>query len=86
MLHFTSPHLSRIVCLLGALLLLVSAALAQTCVPNIFTNKTTANGLGDNVVRGVFAVGSTVYAATAGGLSISTDGLHQQDDRQRTGQ
>ncbi len=39
-----------------------------------FTNKTTANGLGNNVVYGVYAVGSTVYAATDGGLSISTDG------------
>jgi len=47
-----------------------------------FTNKTTANDLGSNDVRGVFAVGSTIYAATypvgypgtGGGLSISTDG------------
>jgi len=47
-----------------------------------FTNKTTANGLGSNDVRGVFAVGNTIYAATypvgypgtGGGLSISTDG------------
>ena len=48
-----------------------------------FINKTTANGLGSNDVRGVFVVGTTVYAATApvgfgpsatgGGLSISTD-------------
>ena len=29
--------------------------------------------LGDNVVRGVYASGTTVYAATSGGLSISTD-------------
>jgi hypothetical protein len=39
-----------------------------------FTNKTTADGLGDNTVNGVFASGSTVYAATDGGLSISTNG------------
>ncbi len=47
-----------------------------------FTNKTTDNGLGSNDVRGVFAVGNTIYAATypvgfpgtGGGLSISTDG------------
>ena len=39
-----------------------------------FTNKTTANGLGDNLVPGVYVVGSNVYAATYGGLSISTDG------------
>jgi hypothetical protein len=32
------------------------------------------NGLGDDIVHGVFAVGSTVYAATSGGLSISTNG------------
>ena len=38
-----------------------------------FTNRTTADGLGNNSVRGVYVVGSTVYAATNGGLSISTD-------------
>ena len=39
-----------------------------------YTNKTTANGLGNEFVSGVYAIGSTVYAATNGGLSISTDG------------
>jgi hypothetical protein len=39
-----------------------------------FTNKTTANGLGDNVVNRVYAVGNTVYASTNSGLSISTNG------------
>ena len=39
-----------------------------------FVNRTTADGLGTDVVRGVFADGATVYAATDGGLSISTDG------------
>ena len=39
-----------------------------------FTTRTTSNGLGDNIVRGVYAVGSTVYAATGNGLSISTNG------------
>jgi hypothetical protein len=39
-----------------------------------FTNKTTANGLGDNTVNGVYAVGSTIYAATDGGLTIFTNG------------
>lgn len=39
-----------------------------------FTYRTTADGLGSNIVRGVYADGATVYAATAGGLSISTDG------------
>ena len=29
-----------------------------------FTNKTTTNGLGSNTVKGVYASGSTVYAAT----------------------
>ncbi|MFN8492594.1 MAG: choice-of-anchor D domain-containing protein [Caldilineaceae bacterium] len=40
----------------------------------ICVNKTTVNGLGNNYVSGVYASGSTVYAATQGGLSISTDG------------
>jgi hypothetical protein len=37
-----------------------------------FTNYTTSSGLGGNSVYGVYASGSTVYAATAGGLSIAT--------------
>jgi hypothetical protein len=47
----------------------VGAASALT-----FTNRTTADGLGANPVSGVYVVGSTVYAATTGGLSISTNG------------
>jgi len=39
-----------------------------------FTTRTTANGLGDNGVGGVYAVGSTIYAATNDGFSISTNG------------
>ena len=40
-----------------------------------FTNATTSNGLGSNIVFGVYAQGNTVYAATyGGGLSISNDG------------
>jgi hypothetical protein len=38
-----------------------------------FSNKTSAsNGLGDNTIRGVYIVGSTIYAATVGGLSFCT--------------
>jgi hypothetical protein len=43
-----------------------------TC--SVFTNRTTIHGLGNNRVYDVYVVGSTVYAATDGGLSISTDG------------
>jgi hypothetical protein len=39
-----------------------------------FVNRNMADGLGDDVVRGVSVVGSTVFAATTGGLSVSTDG------------
>jgi len=39
-----------------------------------FTNYTTSNGLGSNTVRGVYASGSTIYAATFGGVSISNNG------------
>jgi hypothetical protein len=35
---------------------------------------TTTNGLGNDIALGVYAIGSTVYAATTDGLSISTDG------------
>jgi len=40
------------------------------------TNGTnyTANGLGDNYVNGRAVSGSTLYAATNGGLSASTNG------------
>ncbi len=34
-------------------------------------SKTTVNGLGDKYVSGVYAVGSTIYAATLWGLSFS---------------
>jgi|LakMenEpi03Aug12_release.lakeMendotaPanAssembly.Ray.scaffolds.fasta_scaffold00770_54 hypothetical protein len=52
------------------------AALAN---PLTFTNYTTANGLGSNFMRGVYASGSSIYVATSagdgrGGLSISTLG------------
>ncbi len=43
-----------------------------------YVNRTTADGLGSNLVNSAFASGSTVYAATFpginGGLGISTDG------------
>jgi hypothetical protein len=39
-----------------------------------FTNYTTLDGLGSNNVTGVYASGSSIYAATFGGLGISTDG------------
>jgi hypothetical protein len=38
-----------------------------------FANRTTDDDLGSNTVYGVYAVGSTSYAATNGGLCISTD-------------
>jgi len=50
----------------------VSPAYAAACF-SIFTNKTTADGLGNNGVNGVYADGSNVYTATDGGLSISAD-------------
>jgi hypothetical protein len=39
-----------------------------------FVTRTTVDGLGSNVVYGVYESGGTIYAATSGGLSISTDG------------
>jgi len=47
----------------------VSADKGQT-----FAMRTTADGLGSNVVRRLVLAGSTLYAATSAGLSISTDG------------
>ena len=52
-------------------------ALAQVAdgpVCGNYSNRTTANGLGSDTVLGIYAVGDTIYAATFGGLSISTNG------------
>ena len=62
-----------------ALLATAATALSLAATPGAlanglsFTNYTTANGLGNNIVYGVYASGSSIYAATDGGLSISTD-------------
>jgi len=39
-----------------------------------FTNYTTTNGLGSNHVMGIALSGTTIYAATQGGLSVSANG------------
>jgi hypothetical protein len=39
-----------------------------------FLNPRSYNGLGSDFTRGVYATGGKIYAATTGGLSISTDG------------
>ena len=63
-----------------ALLATAATALSLAATPAAladglsFTNKTTVNGLGDDFLRGVYASGSNIYAATANGLSISTNG------------
>ncbi len=72
------PFVGRIGAAVASSALLAGGLGAVTTTPaqavQNFTNITTANGLGDNYVFGVYAVGSTVYASTHGGLSISTDG------------
>ena len=65
-----------------AILFLILAALAFSPIGTSkafasltdFTNLTTANGLGSNNVISVFVSGGKIYAATDGGLSISSDG------------
>ena len=62
-------------------LLLVLAVTTGWMVPAhaeiVWTNYTTGSGLGSDYVLGVYAAGSTIYAATAYGLSISGDnGTH----------
>ena len=60
-----------------ALLATAASALSLTATPAAladglsFTNYTTANGLGSNFMHGVYASGSSIYAATEGGLSIA---------------
>lgn len=61
----------------GALLVggLGAASTSPAHATPTFTNTTSiSSGLGDNMTYGVYAVGSTIYAATEGGLSISTNG------------
>jgi len=55
----------------AATALSLAATPAALAGPLSFTNYTTANGLGDNVVKGVYVSGSTIYAATEDGLSIA---------------
>ncbi|MEB3244189.1 MAG: hypothetical protein VKO44_11210 [Cyanobacteriota bacterium] len=47
---------------------------AAQAVGLTFTNKTISDGLGSDTVSEVFANVSTIYAATTGGLSISSNG------------
>lgn len=56
-------------------LLTIDLITAQSNGPTCdsYSNKTTANGLGNDLARSVYAIGSTVYAGTNGGLSISAD-------------
>jgi len=62
-----------------ALLATAATALSLAATPAAlangltFTNYTTASGLGDDLVRGVYASGSNIYAATDGGLSIASE-------------
>jgi len=62
-----------------ALLATAASALSLAAAPAAladglsFSNYTTANGLGDNRVYGVYASGSNIYAATYNRLSISTN-------------
>ena len=69
----------RRVARVGALRLIAAAAclglLAPAAMASVtWTNyTTTTNGLGSNRVRGVYASGSTIYAATSVGVSVSTN-------------
>jgi len=80
-----SENFESMVSFLTALLATAASALSLAATPAAlanpltFTNYTTSNGLGNNSVRGVYASGSSIYAATSagdgrGGLSISTNG------------
>jgi len=62
----------------------VSPAQASACF-STFTNKTVSNGLGNNWVRGVYVDGSTVYAATYGGLSISSNACSSSSSSSSSG-
>ncbi len=60
-----------------ALLATAATALSLAATPAslanglTFTNYTTSNGLGNDIVTGVYADGGNIYAATNGGLSIA---------------
>ena len=67
----TSPArlLPRLV--IAVVLTAVSAIPAHAQIT--WTNYTTGSGLGASFVNGVYAQGSTIYAATQSGLSVSTN-------------
>ena len=72
-----SPETSTSVTVVPTTELSTSTSQTTTTVdplPTSFTNRDMYAGLGSNAVRRVFVSGATVYAATAGGLSISADG------------
>ena len=47
----------------------------QNRPPGTFVNYTTADGLGSNDVRSVYALGGTLFVGTANGLSVSTNSM-----------
>ncbi len=55
----------------AATALSLAATPAALANPLTFTNKTTTDGLGSDGVFGVYASGSSIYAATDVGLSIA---------------
>ena len=64
----------RLLCRLVIAVALAAGAASPADAEIIWTNYTTGSGLANNLVRGVYATGSTIYAATqGGGLSISTN-------------
>ena len=60
----------RLLCRLVIAVALAAGAASPADAEIIWTNYTTGSGLANDVVRGVYATGSTVYAATSGGLSV----------------
>jgi hypothetical protein len=63
----------RLLCRLVIAVALAAGAASPADAEIIWTNYTTGSGLANDNVNGVYADGSTIYAATSGGLSISTN-------------
>ena len=67
---FTSPVIYTVTAADGST---QAYTVTVTIQAGAWTNYTTTNGLGDNIVRGVYVSGSNIYAATDNGLSVSTN-------------
>ena len=65
-----SINRDRLLCRLVIVFAFAAGAVIPAHAQITWTNYTTGSGLGSNTVNNAYAAGSTIYAATGGGLSV----------------